>query len=110
MFSSASRSGRSGIEEGGGAHLLELVFLCLLVLAGFCCLAVQLLCCELFPQQSASVQSWENLAQRRTFRLNSAFSSPDMMARLCGICRWKYGVLEVDMSRSLNVQCDAEVG
>jgi hypothetical protein len=31
------------------AYLLELVFLGLLVLAGFCCLAIQLLCCELFP-------------------------------------------------------------
>ena len=39
------------VRDGGtrwGRYLLELVFLCLLVFAGFRCLSVQLLGCELY--------------------------------------------------------------
>lgn len=48
ISSSAARSFGALRGMEGKVYLLELVLLGLLVLAGFCCLAVELLRCELF--------------------------------------------------------------
>ena len=43
---------QTGTKEQMVANLLELVLLCCLVFARFCGLSIQLLCCELVPEEN----------------------------------------------------------
>jgi hypothetical protein len=69
--------------------LLELVFLSLFILAGFGCLTVELLSCEL--EGWVSIKTMEVGCMKRSIdksgglalRLKSAFSRPDMMILVC---------------------------
>ena len=82
-----------------GANLLQLIFLSLLVLAGFRCLAVELLRRELWKRYISRTQNEETrlrncrmkavwlegllarkALRRLALRLNRAFSRPDMMS------------------------------
>jgi hypothetical protein len=114
-------------EESEGDYLLKLIFLGLLVFAGFRCLAVELFRRELFPYLSAVLKSAEMCSHRRrterkgnesprcprdkdghTFKLKSAFSSPDMMDVVCEACVSSYSAIRVRYVRLLSLGCDVE--